>query len=257
MYIWVLLATFMVALYSFNLSHRSDMKDIVLEPQVEPAIARLMVIHEAAEKYIRDNGPNPEKPTRPITYFPGEIPFTDVQGGKELGLKGYLPYGFNDDIAEGITQTMIYCLNKQGTAEGPGCNNTAVSCCEKPDVIPYLVTFRCVPKKWQNTKTGGPSPYFIKVFRKMANTAYELGYTEILSDEDKNSDENVFKTEVGLRNANVSLISIPKFILNNNVSWSEDTFAEVCGNLNTEDGEILSDKGCASCLAYISAQKKL
>lgn len=261
MYIWVLLATFMVAIYSFNLSHRADMKDLVVEPQIEPSISRMMVMHGAAEKFLDDNGPNVDKPTDPIKYFPGDIPFSKevtISGSKvDVGLKGYLPFGFTDDIANGKTKTMIYCLNKQGTAEGPLCNNTTNSCCNRPDTVPYLVTFSCVPKRWQNTGNGNPSPYFIKVFNKIATIAYNMGYVEVLSNTDKNSPENFYKSDIGLRTGLGSFVSVPKFIVNNILPSAEISFSEVCGSLKTSDGVILTENGCSSCLAYVSVKKDI
>ena len=41
MYIWMILATFMVLLYSFNLSVRNDMREIKIEPQAEVVVSQL------------------------------------------------------------------------------------------------------------------------------------------------------------------------------------------------------------------------
>ena len=54
MYIWVLLATFIAILYSFNLPTRSDMREIYVEPQAEAIVSKMLLQHRAAENYARD-----------------------------------------------------------------------------------------------------------------------------------------------------------------------------------------------------------
>ena len=43
MYIWVLLATFIAILYSFNLPTRSDMREIYVEPQAEAIVSKMLL----------------------------------------------------------------------------------------------------------------------------------------------------------------------------------------------------------------------
>ena len=47
MYIWVILATFVVALFSYNLSVRSDSRDLYVTPQAQAVISKLLIQHEA------------------------------------------------------------------------------------------------------------------------------------------------------------------------------------------------------------------
>lgn len=63
MYIWVLLATFIAILYSFNLPTRSDMREIYVEPQAEAIVSKMLLQHRAAENYARDLGYT--------SYYPG------------------------------------------------------------------------------------------------------------------------------------------------------------------------------------------
>ena len=79
MYIWVLLATFIAILYSFNLPTRSDMREIYVEPQAEAIVSKMLLQHRAAENYARDLGYT--------SYYPGEVDF-DL-----LCRMNYLPYG--------------------------------------------------------------------------------------------------------------------------------------------------------------------
>ena len=53
MYIWMILATFMVLLYSYNLSVRGDMREVKIEPQAEVVVSQLVVQQRAGQEYIR------------------------------------------------------------------------------------------------------------------------------------------------------------------------------------------------------------
>ena len=84
MYIWVVLATFIAILYGFNLSVRSDMRQIYVEPQAEAAVTKIVIQHKAAVKYIGDLVSD-KKP-----YNAGEIS-TNV-------FEAYLPAGYNSIV---------------------------------------------------------------------------------------------------------------------------------------------------------------
>ena len=106
MYIWVVLATFIAILYSFNLTTRSDMREIYVEPQAEAIVSKMLLQHRAAENYARDLGFN--------SYYPGEVNF-DV-----LCQQNYLPYGLEGCDPSDISKisrrqeihSRIYCLDK-------------------------------------------------------------------------------------------------------------------------------------------------
>ena len=98
MYIWVLLATFLAMLYSYNLSHRADIREIEVEPVAKALISKLIIKQQAAGRYMRGNTPpfahsvdesGNVYMSDNITYAAGIISHNE--------LKGYLPYGFNDD----------------------------------------------------------------------------------------------------------------------------------------------------------------
>jgi len=55
MYIWVVLATFVTALFSYNLSVRPDARDLYLTPQAQVIVSKLLIQHEAASKVFKEN----------------------------------------------------------------------------------------------------------------------------------------------------------------------------------------------------------
>ena len=68
MYLWVILATFIVALASFNLSVRPDMRQLYVEPQAEAAVTRIMLQHQGAAKYVESLRITEENPSATIGY---------------------------------------------------------------------------------------------------------------------------------------------------------------------------------------------
>ena len=55
MYIWVVLATFIVALAAFNLPVRPDMRNVYVSPQAEAVITKLYLQHKAAKSAVLDS----------------------------------------------------------------------------------------------------------------------------------------------------------------------------------------------------------
>ena len=73
MYVWVVLAVFIVALHCFNLSVRSDMRSIYVEPQAESSITKIIMQHRAAREYLTYEIANKSNP-----YPQGEIDLSNL-----------------------------------------------------------------------------------------------------------------------------------------------------------------------------------
>ncbi|MDR1694980.1 MAG: hypothetical protein LBR70_07330 [Lactobacillaceae bacterium] len=247
MYIWVVLATFIVALYSFNLSHRADMKEMLTLPQAEAVIGKMITQQRGAKKYVEGHSPQ-YNGQDVVSYFPGELT-------PEVDLKNYLPYGFINNREQGDYRTLIYCLDKNDATRAtqlPGCGNNMVSCCSDPNSANYIVTFGCIPRKWRNVRTGKPRPEFYKALHRIAVDGTETGYAEYLDEEEFSDSRNVHNSKMAIRARNINLISIPQFIVEGKLAGVEYSFSDICGdNRKDEDGQMLS-YGCDKCLVYIS-----
>ena len=170
MYIWVILATLILALYSFNLSYRSDIRKIEIEPLARSIISKILIKQQAGASYIQAHTPPYAKiqspdgtisPADSVTYSAGVLDqeqLSPASGGS------YLPYGFVDN--ENIV-TEIYCLSEDGTS--------ALECSNEASTT-YLVSFLVLPQKWLSIKTGLPSNDFLNAMKDMVGDSPEFGY---------------------------------------------------------------------------------
>ena len=235
----------MLALYSFNLSYRSDIREIELEPLARSLISKVLIKQQAGGQYIKAHTPPYAKITNEegipvsassVTYSPGVLSieqFTPENGGS------YLPYGFVDD--ENVI-TEIYCIDEAGTSSVP---------CSEENSKPYLLTYTVLPQKWLSIKTGVPSNDFLNAMKDMVGDDPGFGYPICLKyiegdSEEKKCDQLGLRSrtgtyKIGYDEDGNSLVSealafeIPKYIANNG------TFAETCNNSSNND----------MCLAYI------
>lgn len=244
MYIWVVLATFITILYSFNLATRSDMRAIYVEPQAEAVVAKLVVQHKGAQKYIEDRSP-PTNNQSAVSYYPGVISFET--------LRGYLPYGFNANRSESDFTSIMYCLDKtDATLSKPiatSCPGNQASCCSSPNSINYLVTFGCVPQKWRNIKTGKPNNDLLNAIQNVVSSGTDFGYADAVS---KTDPENKIKTSMGVRGRETNWAGIPNYIVDSTAIGGTKSFSKVCvkGMLDADGNQIPKD--CAYCMIYIT-----
>lgn len=171
MYIWVILATFLVALYSFNLTYRSDMRTVEVEPVARALISKLIIKQQAAGRYIRGNTPpyatisNPDGTvvsSDTLTYTSGIISTEDLQQSEGVS---YLPYGFKDD---GSVTAEIYCVDKNDLSLAKDCSSE--------DAIRYLVAYMTVPQRWLNIQTGLPNNDLNAAMKELVGYDSGFGY---------------------------------------------------------------------------------
>ena len=67
MYLWVVLATFIVALYSYNLSVRSDLDRVFAETKASVVIAKFRALHNGVKDYFNSQAPSKTGLTH-VTY---------------------------------------------------------------------------------------------------------------------------------------------------------------------------------------------
>lgn len=242
MYIWVILATFITILYSFNLATRSDMRAIYVEPQAEAVVAKLVVQHKGAQKYIQDKSP-PTNDQSVVSYYPGEISFET--------LRGYLPYGFNANRSDSDFTTIMYCLDKTSAKLGQaasGCGGTP-SCCSNANSVNYLVTFGCVPQKWRNIKTGRPNNDLLNAMQNVVGAGTDFGYADAVSPTDP---KNGLQSTMAVKGRESSWVAIPQYIIDSTAVGGARSFSKVCvkGIVDADGNEIPRD--CAYCMIYIT-----
>lgn len=223
MYIWVILATFIVAIASFNLSVRSDVRQIYVAPQAEALISKLYLQHQAAENYVRYqaklNG----------SYRAGEVESSD--------LSSYLPIGFkideDADVDKGHNYTFVYCLNTNTPSL-----STKSATCSGDTYRPYIITYGCIPQRWKSLSDGRPRTELISAMYNVFGYGGHLGYTTQI--EPVVSERNKLGSTMGLNVRDVKWEAIPQYIVSGNEG--EHSFYSICGD----------DKACDYCLAYMS-----
>lgn len=171
MYIWVILATFMVALYSFNLTYRADLRSVEVEPVARALISKLIIKQQAAGRYMRGNTPPYAKiidaegnkvDSDTVTYAPGIL--TEQQLRPSEG-ETYLPYGFKEDNS---VTTEIYCLDRN--------NYRNARACSDDNAIRFLVAYMVIPQRWLNVKTGLPNNDLNAAMKELIGYDSSFGY---------------------------------------------------------------------------------
>lgn len=171
MYIWVILATFMVALYSFNLTFRADLRSVEVEPIARALISKLVIKQQAAGRYMRGNTPPFAQTTDSegntidsdtITYAPGILTLNQLQPNEGVT---YLPYGYKDD---NTVTAEIYCIDRNDHKLAKGCS--------EDDAVRFLVTYMVVPQRWLNVKTGLPNNDLNAAMKELIGYDSSFGY---------------------------------------------------------------------------------
>ncbi len=224
MYIWVVLATFIVALAAFNLPVRPDMRNVYVSPQAEAVITKLYLQHKAAKAAVLDsvetNG----------VYMNGEVEVSSI--------RNFLPLGFElSDDYESLDVTernhsYLYCLDKSSpdlSVESPQCNG---------DFVPYLISYGCVPTKWRNVHNGKPNNDLIAAMYNVLGHGGQFGYSQEI--EPVQSDKNILGSSMGINIRDKMWLSIPQFIISQDKGGN--SFYNVCG----DGGE------CDYCLVYMT-----
>ena len=228
MYIWVVLATFIAILYGFNLSVRSDMRQIYVEPQAEAAVSKIVLQHRAAEKFFND------KVAQHIGYSSGRV---NVQTFED-----FLPVGFDpnyDDDGKTYYITTMYCLDKNSDKL-----SAAAASCNAENSLNYLITYGCVPQRWKSIKGGRPANDLVNAMRRVTGRGSNFGYTQLV---EADAEKNDLGTEIGINTGNNQWLSVPQYIISQSGTLGDESFASMCG----------LDGACAYCMAYMTPYEQL
>ena len=209
MYLWVIIATFIAALFAMSTSLRPDIKELYVEPQAQTVVTKLYVQHRAAMNYLSSRNRNDT--SSGMGYRQGELTADMLQAN--------LPYGFQQDSGFTRFTTWVYCLDKNrlesgdasalpssctaglppdggtgGTGDGTGTgggdgsgsgdgsgdsgddSSLDVSCCSGSSVAVYLVTYGCVPSKWRDVRSGKPDAMLLGAMKTTTGYTHGMGY---------------------------------------------------------------------------------
>ncbi len=193
MYIWILLATLMVALSFFNLSPRQDKDHAVSEVKAATVVNRFKAEHLAMAKYMEceivkqtDNSDwDGIEGARTSANLPVEISYGGSAASTSPRLSYtkvscYLPQGY--EYSDTDIRHFIYCLDddveKTGTRQHVACNLTSKR---------YLVSYMKIPDKWLSHeeiegKSRTPNPMFMGFVAKPTSGGSTYGWTDCVDD---------------------------------------------------------------------------
>ena len=249
MYIWIFLATVMVALSFLNLSQRPDKDNTLSEIKAASVVNRFKAEHTAMVKTMEceiikstnnDDWYTVDDPLKPVPVkMSGEgalsFPYTSYTDNLPVG------YANSGDLT---VQHYIYCLKEQAeTSE----NNEFVRCdrAGEKDYI-YAVSYAAIPDAWlSKSLEATPLPVLVNLLSKSSisasGCAYGLGTSTIFGWTDCSiSGEDTLQCKLLGNNAKVSLIdnTIGKGTQNirydvldeNSIMWTQnENLKDTCG----------------------------
>ncbi len=201
MYLWVVIATFITILYSYNLSVRPDMDRAYAETRASVEVAKFRAQHNAVKDYLvsqeraKHNILHPDDPITHVSYFPGDkfskstAESEEVASGGTIpqdGVETYLPVGFS--LVYDMVSKVI-CLEEDAVADGESKYNAKQcesgggldgSCCTNDGVAIYVVSFKKIPTRWidKNNETR-PKADLLSYIGKSGGHGSKFGYTKI------------------------------------------------------------------------------
>ena len=201
MYLWIIVATFMLALFYYNLSVRPDVDRSYMETKAQTVIAKFKIQHNAFIRYLDSQKvPASGAPSDPqfVSYIPGfgynngSLFNCDEQEAETVQerIENYFPMGYTPD--EG-TYSKVFCfeptpLSDLGYTDYElNCNNPSVmaddTCCSVPYVKVYAVSWTQIPSRWLN-RSGKPVTDMMSVMSKSDGYGRNFGYVTTTDDFD-------------------------------------------------------------------------
>ncbi len=199
MYLWVVIATFITILLSYNLSVRPDMDRAYAETRASVAIAKFRALHNGVRDYLISRAPQLTGLTR-VDFYPGDgvnISKTDGDGSQYKVLtydliKDYLPIGYAqegktlDDVANitggGKIVSKVFCFADANT-DAQCVSGVDGSCCHisadgATGAKIYVVTFTQMPTRWINKVSNLPNADMMAAMAHVHGYGRLFGYTE-------------------------------------------------------------------------------
>lgn len=239
MYVWMILATFIVMLMAFNLSPRTDMQQQQDTPLAEAAVTKFLAQHDAAVKYVRSVlGKYHDNPSANTGLALNQHTITGCQGSSG-NLCSFLPIGFQYE--ENLYNSTYYCLNAaeyesvtgengqtsmkvtkyEGVQQGTSCNETTTidaSGNKKTNSI-YVITYGRVPERWKNVSSNKILANYYNAMHRLVAVGSSCGIVRPkLSGTDK---RNTMNSSLIIEGIDVRNNSIPPYFLQNDTTFRE------------------------------------
>lgn len=287
MYIWVILSTFVVALFSYNLSVRPDSRDLYVTPQAQAVVSKLLIQHEAVTKYVKTQYDLAKK-GKAETMFLGPVDLTitvNPDTDKEEGiLTNTVLGGFRPEAGE---VSKLYCINSRdinkkvayGEAAPSGMNSDIKSCIGSTGenyARLYVVTTMPIPVRWrargaEGSTINAPNADLIKAIKKNSTQGVKVGYVvakDKYTNQNQAIDEKLYKDSSGvalkvndfdyfISGFQDKLVPIPNAISANGLFGTGENDCKMGGNKDSgedsgEDSDKNKDKGLSNCLIVMS-----
>ncbi len=194
MYLWIVLATFIVLLYSFNIGVRADLDRVFAETKAQVVLTKFLAQHNAVKEYLNEQSPDKlgargqytesETERAAVSYFPGDgYNLSPDQEGNTLGadfknteakatIENYLPVGFEPE-ADAVTK--VFCFKNGDKTQN--CNSSnGRSCCSDMFTGVYVVSFMPIPGRWFNPVTDQPHTDLIGAMSRLGGYGRDVGY---------------------------------------------------------------------------------
>lgn len=201
MYLWIVIATFIVALFSYNLSVHPDIDRSYAETRANTVAASFQIQHNSLVSYVKSVGGHlkTEQFTQgedgieiqPNAYQSGAYyadgKFSSGQGVlDDEGIENFLPLGFKVDKK---MVSKIYCFQRfmapseqvevdtvTGSLPFDYSSSNNVPCSQENKVV--LVSWRPIPQKWVNRQDSSlPTPDMIHAIARSNGYSTTFGYT--------------------------------------------------------------------------------
>ncbi len=194
MYLWVVLATFMVAILSYNLSVRPDSDYSYMETRAQTAITKFKAQHNAFYSYIDSKRLSVTQQAHEdkVIYYSG-VGYHNGQAINPKGrvsittaeMEGFLPIGYQ---ARPDIYSKVYCfkMSNEGNILDADykilCENDSISlgqdvCCSSASVAVYVVSWQPISSNWLNEK-GLPTADMMAVMTKSDGYGRSFGYNQ-------------------------------------------------------------------------------
>ena len=238
MYIWMMLAAFIVMLTAFNLSPRNDLPRQLQTPLAEAAITKFLVQHDAAVKYAQHQLLRyHDNPSENSGLTAGTITGCNSEGGGSLC--NYLPIGFKYE--ENLYYSSIYCLNSSEYTKHTNPETGAVSlvktknegveavsdCNANSRNAIYLITFGRIPERWKNPSTNRILGEYYGAMHKKIAVGTSCGIVVPKKGDDET--RNPLNSDYVIEGIDVQNVSIPPYFLNNDANFNRKCTPEVGG----------------------------
>jgi hypothetical protein len=192
MYVWMILAVFMAAIFSFNIAPRDDMHEVSHIPAAEGVAGKMMTLHNAGLKLIQEDA-----------SFSGGVVGYDNGKLTSMELNNYLPTGYcygttagcENDIQSEF-ETKVVCLDNVNY-------NTQVSCGDA-SAANFLITYGDVPKKWLLPHVNEPSIDLIQAMGRVSDDDMFFGYTTDFTR------SNTYNSNIGIRSSIGTRKTVPE-----------------------------------------------